>query len=370
MEQLGDLSLDALLAPIEGGSHAGSGEDLTFSVLFDEIKEARRADPTYLPQGEWQTDLKQSDWGQVIQLASQALAEQSKDLQLVAWLTEGLAHREGFEGVRFGVSLCARLLDEYWEGLYPELDEDDMDERIARLTWLGDTLSGVTRMLPLVAGDGYSLADYDESRQVENQARNDPDAMDRALAEGKINDEVFQRSVVLSSTDFLQARHAAIAAALVALAHLREVGDQRIGRDAPSFSPLESTLVQCRDLTEKLLRERGAGLGVEEEAAAIAEAEAESPGRVEPSFTPPAAAPSGELRTKPRSRDEAFEMLNHVARYFKEHEPHSPVPYLVERAVKWGRMPLEEWLKDVIKDHGVIDNIRDTLGTQSRDDDY
>ncbi|MAM57893.1 MAG: type VI secretion system protein TssA, partial [Salinicola sp.] len=318
MDQLGELSIDALLAPIEGGSHGGSGEDLTFSILFDEIKEARRADPAYLPQGEWQTELKQSDWGQVINLTSTALETQSKDLQLAAWLCEGLVHREGFDGMRFGLTLTARLLDDYWETLYPELDEEDLDERAARLAWLGDTLVNVVRSLPLVAGEGYSLADYDESRQVENQARNDPDAMDRALGEGKINDEIFQRSVVLSSTEFLQERHASIAASLVSLSQLDQMSDERFGRDAPSFSSLEKVLVQCRDLTEKLLRDRGAGVAVDEEAAALAEAEAEAPGRVEPSFIPPATEPAGQLRTKPNSRDEAFEMLNGVARYFKE----------------------------------------------------
>lgn len=373
MEQLGELSIDALLAPIEGGSHAG-GEDLSFSLLFDDIKEARRADPAYLPQGEWQTELKQSDWGQVINLSSEALISRSKDLQLAGWLCEGLAYRQGFEGIAFGLTLVARMLDEYWQTLYPELDEDDLDERSARLSWLGDTLIGVVRTLPLLDSEGYGLADYDESRQVENQARNDPDAMDRALGDGKINDEIFQRSVVLTSTEFLQQRHAVIAAILAALEQLERTVDARFGRDAPSFSGLQKVLVQCRELTEKLLRERGANVSVENDAQAPepeeVKAEAPDTGRIEPSLATPAAESVGALRTKPQSRDEAFEMLNGVARYFKDREPHSPVPYLIERAVKWGRMPLEEWLKDVIKDHGVIDNIRDTLGTQPKDDDY
>ncbi|MGM0953446.1 MAG: type VI secretion system protein TssA [Pseudomonadota bacterium] len=370
MEQLGELSINALLAPIEGGSHDG-GEDLTFSLLFDEIKEARRADPTYLPQGEWKTELKQSDWGQVINLTSEALTAQSKDIQLAAWLCEGLAYREGFEGIAFGLMLTARLLDEYWETLYPELDEEDFDERVARLNWLGDTLIGVVRTMPLVMGDDYSLADYEESRQVENQARNDPDAMDQALSDGKINDEIFQRSVVLTSTGFLQERHAIICAALASLEQLDDIGDQRFGRDAPSFIGLKTVLGQCRDLTAKLLRERGAGVVEGETSDAADEGSEPTPEAIQ---TEPAAgsgnAPSGPLRSKPQSREEAFEMLNGVARYFKEREPHSPVPYLIERAVKWGRMPLEEWLKDVIKDHGVIDTIQDTLGTQSRSEDY
>jgi type VI secretion system protein ImpA len=371
MERLGELSIEELLSPIEGSAHAG-GEDLTFSLLFDDIKEARRADPTYLPQGEWKTELKQSDWPQVINLTSEALTAQSKDLQLAGWLCEGLAHREGFEGISFGLMLAARLLEDYWETLYPELDEEDFDERVARLSWLGDTLVGVVRTLPLVMGEQYSLADYEESRQVENLARNDPDAMGQALADGKINDEIFQRSVVLTNTEFLQERHAVISSALASLKLLDGAGDQRFGRDAPSYNALEKVMEQCRDLTARLLRDRGASVVAGEEPATIETGEEESlaDGDSEPVAVPRGDQPTGPMRSNPQSREEAFELLNGVARYFKEREPHSPVPYLIERAVKWGRMPLEEWLKDVIKDHGVIDTIQDTLGTQSQSEDY
>ena len=43
-------------------------------------------------------------------------------------------------------------------------------------------------------------------------------------------------------------------------------------------------------------------------------------------------------------------------------EPHSPVSYLVQRAVKWGNMPLDSWLQEVIKDEIVLANLRETLG--------
>jgi type VI secretion system protein ImpA len=37
----------------------------------------------------------------------------------------------------------------------------------------------------------------------------------------------------------------------------------------------------------------------------------------------------------------------------------------VERAVRWGSMPLEAWLEDVIKEVGVLDNLRETLGLKT-----
>ena len=70
------------------------------------------------------------------------------------------------------------------------------------------------------------------------------------------------------------------------------------------------------------------------------------------------------LRTTPQTRDEAFTLLAGIAQFFKQTEPQSPVPYLIERAIKWGNMPLEGWLNDVIKDSNVVDTIRDVLGTK------
>jgi type VI secretion system protein ImpA len=66
-----------------------------------------------------------------------------------------------------------------------------------------------------------------------------------------------------------------------------------------------------------------------------------------------------------RSRQEALKRLEEVARYFRQTEPHSPVAFLVQRAVKWGNMDLNGWLDDVIKDQAVLSQLRETLGLQS-----
>ena len=63
-----------------------------------------------------------------------------------------------------------------------------------------------------------------------------------------------------------------------------------------------------------------------------------------------------------QSRADALKRLTQLADYFRKTEPHSPISYLVNRAVKWGNMPLETWLQDVIKDDTVLSQIRQTLG--------
>lgn len=361
-EFLNDLSLAELTAPIEGAS----GEDLSFSTLFDQIKEARRADPDYLTQGDWQTELKSADWEQVITLSAQGLAQQSKDLMLVAWLSEGLAQRHHFEGITFGLTLAERTLQGFWDTLYPQLEEG-LDERAARLAWLKTTLADIVGGLPITQGQNFGVLRYDESRHVENLALQNPKSMQTALDEGKINAEIFQRSVVLSDSDHLRQKAAQIAASLQACTQLQLTVDRLFGHEAPSFATLADMLSRASQLAEKLLKDRGIDLAPAVPAAPepLPDAStAQAPGAT--LDTPAQTVSPAPLRTTPLTRDEAFTVLAGVAQYFKQNEPQSPVPYLIERAIKWGNMPLEGWLSDVIKDNNVVDTIRDVLGTREK----
>lgn len=116
------LLRDDILAPIEGDNPGG--KDLRYDPVYDKIKEARREDDD-LSQGVWQTERKVADHVLVIKLTQEAIAKQSKDLQLAAWLTESLIKRNGFEGLKEGLDLCRGMVEAFWDHLYPELDDGD-----------------------------------------------------------------------------------------------------------------------------------------------------------------------------------------------------------------------------------------------------
>jgi len=46
-------------------------------------------------------------------------------------------------------------------------------------------------------------------------------------------------------------------------------------------------------------------------------------------------------------RDQAFHELRKIADYFKESEPHSPISFLLERAIRWGYMSLPELMQEL-----------------------
>jgi type VI secretion system protein VasJ len=83
-----------------------------------------------------------------------------------------------------------------------------------------------------------------------------------------------------------------------------------------------------------------------------------------PSPAPGAGGPTGPIT----NRKVAFERLREVADFLKRTEPHSPVAYLVNRAIKWGDMSLENVIAELVKNSDVRKQIYETLGVK-RDED-
>lgn len=73
------------------------------------------------------------------------------------------------------------------------------------------------------------------------------------------------------------------------------------------------------------------------------------------------AAASGPIR----SREEAYRRLSEAADYLLRTEPHSPSPYLVMRAVTWGRMPLTDLLQELVQSEGDLVQLYTLLGMRS-----
>ena len=132
------LELEAILTPIPGDNPAG--ESLRYAGVYDAIGEARRADDD-LPMGEWaRGEVKTADWSTVIELAIEALAARSKDLPIAVWLTEALVKQHGFAGLHDGLRLLAELQERFWDALYPEAEDGDLEFRAAPLEWLNEKL--------------------------------------------------------------------------------------------------------------------------------------------------------------------------------------------------------------------------------------
>ena len=143
------VNVESLLEPIPGAEPCGS--DLRNHPIYIQIREARRQEDTFA-QGVWAHDIKGAEYGLALKLAKEALTKRGKDLQAAAWMTEALVRLEGFAGLRQGLELIHRLLDTYWDGIHPRIDEDgDLEMRATPLRWVGSQLDSVIRGVALTA---------------------------------------------------------------------------------------------------------------------------------------------------------------------------------------------------------------------------
>jgi type VI secretion system protein ImpA len=141
----------------------------------------------------------------------------------------------------------------------------------------------------------------------------------------------------------------AIAACENEIRELTALCDQRFPEDAPNLVELSNLFGECHEY-----------LGSRLQSAAPPEPVAAMGPGAAPGDAPAPAAARGAGPIA--SRDDAFRRLREAADFLRRTEPHSPVPYLVDRAVSWGEMPFRDVLRDVLKDEKAFKNILETLG--------
>ncbi len=258
-----EIDIDAILAPIPGDNPAG--EDLHYSPVYDEIKEARRADED-LPQGDWGRELKRADWDKVISVAVAALTDKSKDLQIAVWLTEALTTREGFAGLAVGLRILNGLLSGFWEQVYPAMEDGDLEYRAAPIEFLDDRLWLAIKQVPIteprITG-GYSWLKWKEARDVGYEAElrgadgtieeKKRKAREERIADGKLRPEDFDIGVALSSEAFYRALAEDLSDCKEQLGVLSNELDDKFGRQAPSITNFRSAIEDCQQTLKRII---------------------------------------------------------------------------------------------------------------------
>ncbi|HEY6403353.1 MAG TPA: type VI secretion system protein TssA [Blastocatellia bacterium] len=372
------IDIDSLINPISVDNPAGA--ELRYTPVdakrgiswHDEIREAAR-------ENLFEQTPKYADWPKVIDLTTRALTTLSKDWQIAAWLVEALVKHDRFDrlvGLRDGAKLMRGLMEQYWDVLYPSIDTEDTDGpfvgRVNLISALSDSLSIAVKKIPLTnnqLGLSYSYLQWHESRKFDvpddpnEHTERTAELIESANGEGKITSRDWRNAEVSTPHGYFLDRLEMIRECRAELKLFDDAMDDkfqrmdggRLRRESPGVKTLSQALDEIHDLVA----------GIEEK-------------KRPPSVSGGSGADSGNgagmrqgfvmTEGAVSSRQEALRRLEEVANYFRVAEPHSPVAFLVQRAVKWGNMDLDGWLDDVIKDPAVLGQLRETLGLQTPGD--
>jgi type VI secretion system protein ImpA len=338
-----------ILAPIAGENP--SGIDLRYDtklLVYDKIKEARRKDDD-LAQGDWQTERKAANYPLVIKLAQDTLATVSKDLQLAAWLTEALLATEHYRGLCQGITLCHSLLTQFWDTVYPVIEDGDRELRAKPLSWIGSMLDVPLRSVPL-AHSGYSWFVYKDSRVVgyEDQVKTDKERQTRSelIEAGKLPPEMFDKAFAETPKAFYLAAEKDLDASLLALESLETYCDERFEDDAPAFTKLKNGLKDVRQTVHTLLNKKREKEPDPVEVIPVAAAQKAKAGEEVNVSSASAGTLASLSLAEPADRRQAVAVIATAAAFLRKQEPLSPAPYLILRGLRWGELRTASRLGD------------------------
>lgn len=325
------IDVDQLLQPVS--EEDPTGEDLEYDLEFGELERAAEGKPEHV-MGDDVVPAEDPNWRDV-QAKALELFARTKDLRVGIHLTRSTMNLEGFTGLANGLALIRGMLENYWEGVHPKLDEEDDNDptmRVNSMITLNDR-DGFLRSLinvPLVSSrvvGTYCLRHV----KIVNGEMSLPPNSEESMPEASHIDGAFMEAEL----EDIQATADAVDQAAEAAAAIDQVFKDQVGTvDAPDLSLLLADMQEIQGVMQTQLARRGVG----EVEAGDAEAAPGAAGSV--------TAIKGEIT----SRDDVIRTLDKICDFFERNEPSSPVPLLLRRAQRLVSKGFLEILQDLTPD--------------------
>ena len=365
-----DFDLEAVLAPVSEDAPAGTDmrEDYSPSSVYFQLRDARAE----ARDVERQAEASEGDestapqWRSVQSLALRALTTGAKDLEVAAWMTEALVRTAGLRGLGTGAAVIAGLVERYWDDLFPMPDEDGIETRVAPVAGLAGQGVDGTLMQPLrktvlfSRPDGSPFGLWRYVATVELSGITDPERRAGRIEAGVLPFDEVEKEARLAGPAHWSALRAEVSGALENWEEMGRAVDAKAGADSPSTSRVRDLLLQLIEICDRFAPAReftGAGsteAGSAAGGAGLADAPGGLPAGVGNTANAAAAAIAG--------REQALRQLGEIAAWFRKTEPHSPLSYTLDDAVRRARMTWPELLAEVLPDQSTRDALITALG--------
>lgn len=292
------------------------------------------------------------DWNEVAKAGFEILTEHAKDLEVAAWMIEALVRLDGYAGLCTGAVVAQGLVRQYWDTVFPLPDEDGNEPRLGPFMALNGvsndgTLIQPLRKVPLTSGaDPFSFWQYEQALEISHIT--DTAKREARLASGGIKLEDFEAAVQTTPFAFYTSTITALEQSLKAFADLSDAFAERVGVDAPPAGAIRAALEAVLDGIKVFAAGKLDQAAAQSATAASGQGEAQAEGTEDAGAAPADGAPMPSGR--PRTRAQALQQLIQIAAYFRETEPHSPISYTLEEAVRRSRLSLDQLLEELIVD--------------------
>jgi len=352
---------EKILSPLPGG---GAGSYLRYEPLYDDIRRAREEDDTQLSRGVWEIEYKRADFKIVESLSADALIHQTKDLQLAAWLGESWSRLHGMEGIVSGITLLNEFVTVFWDVMHPL----DLEHRLRLLEWVDRDFNTILHTITLTSPVGveanYNYYHHLVAKATDIAAKRDPQEanalLGNAQARGEISIAQFMTALDQTPVSFLKDKVHGLTSLEESLIALKKTLDEKIPKEAPSFSNLlKSTrdmlfILKPRVKEEEISNKDGNDESSESEL--VAETMENDPANgdfgssqqmneeVEVSVVNKIRHAPSSLQVASLTREAIYEDLRRLVKTFEKIEPHSPTTSILKTISQWEHKELPEIL--------------------------
>jgi type VI secretion system protein ImpA len=326
-----DYALEARLAPIDGESP--TGPDLEYDADFLALERAA-APKAERVMGDEVKAAEEPDWDQVAEMAL-ALLRRSKDLRVAVHLATAWLRSSGMPGWAAGMGLVRGLLENFWEGVYPQLDAEDDNDPTAR----------VNAVVPISSLDGalayFQITPFVQSPRLGRFSLRDLRIANGELkpagtADGEASAAASMTEIEACCMDCAEEELAAAAAAVDAmLEHVRAIDrifSEHIGTAGPELKPLLADGQELKKLLDAQVARRHPQTAAED----VVEGGETTSGTG-------AAAGNGRIN----GPQDVLRRIDEICDYYARAEPSSPVPLLLRRAQRLVGMNFADLMKDL-----------------------
>ena len=382
------LDIEALLAPISESSPCGtskdSGEDAALENLFSEMRDltsvGRKIESQrYLLESLGPSDRQemlsslqdkadgpQADpkWGRVAELCIEILTKHSKDTRVLVSLVESMTRIHGLRGLSAAFQVCTAMIDRFGISLYPSPEDDSTKfyciEFLSKLNDSENLKSSFFQEEITPNGAGLSWASHMGASSLEQRSQSERDEFVQSgyLTVEKYYQEIGKVEDRFVFKSFDEVAQTALEEAKKLDAAISKNCDNRFG-----IGNIVDALTKLQRWFRGVVQDRWEYLESmvpkEDSETSDESGEVETSGVGEPKKT---SQSSGGAMT----REQALKDLLAVASYFRKTEPHSPLSYSLEQAVRWGKMPLPDLLRDLVTDDNILSEVFRRMGIQEK----
>ena len=317
------INVDDLLKPISDDKPCG--EDFTYHPSFQNLESISRGKPeTQFSAAE------EPDWKEVKDSAIEVLG-QSKHLSAAIILTVSLLKLGGLDGLRDGFAVVRGLTEKYWPDIYPKLDPDDNSDPTERLNILNNLSSNgepwrfLSHLRQVVLCESSAMGRITLQQViVAKEKSGKPEVEGEEKKDGEPDLNQIQAAFRDSGPEAAAATLALVNQAMEQAQGLENFVDSTLGAgQGANFESLNKLLTEMKNAVEPFAT--GDGAAAEAGAGEAGVPVARGGGQGARGGGP---AMSGTIQT----RADVLKALNLICDYYRDNEPSSPVPLILQRA--------------------------------------